>query len=238
VEQATTDAAAQAQVFIVAAVKLYREGLALALRQADGVQIAGVAAGPLEFGDCLATVPRPVLLLDVGTVTGPASLAQVLDAYPGVRVLALGLSGATAEIVEWIESGASGYLTRQHSVADLADAIRSVVHDELSCPPPVAGALMRRVAVLASERRRDWASDLLSRREVEIVMLIDRGLSNKQIAAQLFITVATVKNHVHNILEKLKVSARGDAAAYLRALHSRAPHLPHANTVQPTGPAR
>ena len=205
-----------AQVFIVAAVKLYREGLALALRHAAGVHVAGAAAAPLELDDCLSAVARPVVLLDVDTVAGPGGLAQLLDTHPGLRILALGLSGTTAEIVEWIECGASGYVTRQHSIEDLAEAIRGLVHDELSCPPQVAAALVRRVATLASERRRVLTNDLLSRRELEVVMLIDRGLSNKQIAAQLFITVATVKNHVHNILAKLDVNWRGEVADYRR----------------------
>jgi DNA-binding CsgD family transcriptional regulator len=81
---------------------------------------------------------------------------------------------------------------------------------------------MHRVATLAAERRQVWAADLLSPREIEIVTLIERGLSNKQIATRLFIALATVKNHVHSILDKLDVRARGEAAAYLRGQYDPA----------------
>jgi two-component system nitrate/nitrite response regulator NarL len=203
-------------VFIVTAVTLYRDGLTLALHGTPGLRVCGAAAGPFEFGSALATAERPVLLLDVATVAGPQAVGEIQQAYPRVRVMALGLAEITTEIVTWIEAGAAGYLTREQSLGELVAAIASLARDEVACPPQVAAALMRRVATLAAERRRVWANDLLSPRELEVVTLIDRGLSNKQIAAQLFITLATVKNHVHKILEKLDVHARAEAAAYLR----------------------
>jgi DNA-binding NarL/FixJ family response regulator len=208
-------------VYIAAAVKLYREGLALALRQAGNLQVAGAAAGPFEFEPALRVAHPSVLLLDAAVVGRPEELGCVLETYPGIRVMMLGLSEVTAEILDWIEAGAAGYMTHRHSIVDLIAAIDGVVRDELSCPPQLVAALMRRVTVLAAQRRQEWAGDLLSPREIEVVTLIDRGLSNKQIAAQLFITLATVKNHVHNILDKLDVRARGEAAAYLRSGHRR-----------------
>ncbi|MDI6104110.1 response regulator transcription factor [Actinoplanes sp. NEAU-A12] len=213
-------------VYLVAAVRLYRDGLALALRQAGGPQLAGAAAELYELETALAAARRPVLLLDVAAVAGPEALGPLLEAFPRVRVLMLGLSDVTAEILDWLEAGACGFVTRQRSVLDLVAAIEDVVRDELSCPPQLAGALMHRVAALAARRRHEWVGDLLSPREIEVVTLIGRGMSNKQIAAQLFITLATVKNHVHNILDKLNVTARGEAVAYLRTRHRLEPVPP------------
>ncbi|WP_433796256.1 LuxR C-terminal-related transcriptional regulator [Actinoplanes sp. CA-252034] len=211
-------------VYIAAAMQLYREGLALGLRDAPGLRVLESAPGPFDFvaeptGRCA------VLLLDVAVATGPETLDGVLRAYPGIRVVMLGLSEVTTEILGWIEAGASGFVTLHHSIADLVEVIGDVARDEFSCSPQLAAALMHRVTALAATRRQEWAGDLLSPRELEVVALIERGLSNKQIATQLFITLATVKNHVHNILDKLDVRARGDAAAYLRQRrHDPAPH--------------
>jgi len=85
------------------------------------------------------------------------------------------------------------------------------------CSPRVAGALLRRIAALATDGRSDRVPAHLTNREREIMGLIDEGLSNKEIAKRLRIEVATVKNHVHNILEKLQVHRRGEAAARVRA---------------------
>ena len=93
----------------------------------------------------------------------------------------------------------------------------TVLSHELPCSPGVAGALLRRVAALAAERRGECGLERLTAREVEVLRLIERGLANREIAAQLCIELRTVKNHVHRILEKLGVDRRGQAAALMRA---------------------
>jgi len=204
-------------VFIAAEIRLYREGLALALQHGWDLDIVDTAVEPFELGSALTTRPHSVLLLDVANTDGLAKLAQVLAAHPNLRVVALGVTESTSEILKCAEAGASGYVTRDDSIAELVTTIKSIARGELACPPQVAAALMRRVAVLAAQRRQKSVTDRLSRREIEVVTLIDRGLSNKQIAAQLFITLATVKNHVHNILAKLEVNRRSEAAAWIRS---------------------
>ena len=99
---------------------------------------------------------------------------------------------------------------------ELVAALESVACGDLICSPSAAGALLRRVATLAHERPQDDRLALLSRREREVVGLIADGLSNKQIAHHLYIELATVRNHVHNILGKLGVHRRGEAAALIR----------------------
>jgi DNA-binding NarL/FixJ family response regulator len=100
---------------------------------------------------------------------------------------------------------------------DLTATITSVSRDELLCSPRVAAALLRRVGALANGVRRPHATDGLTSRECEILGLIKEGLSNKEIAVRLHIEVATVKNHVHNLLEKLQVASRAEAASRLDA---------------------
>lgn len=205
-------------VLLAVGVRLYRDGLEMALRHSDGVYIVGTAANPAGF-DVVEPTDRSgiVLLLDVSAGDGPVTLSALTTSSPGLQVVALGLSGVTDEILRCAEAGAAGYVTRDASVAELICTITSVARGELVCPPQVAAALFGRVASLAAERRTYPGTDVLSRREIEIVILIERGLSNKQIAARLFITVATVKNHVHSILEKLGVRGREEAAAWVRS---------------------
>jgi DNA-binding NarL/FixJ family response regulator len=107
-------------------------------------------------------------------------------------------------------------VSREGSLEDLISALDSVSRGELLCPPRIAAGLRRRVAALAAARAPVGPRGHLTRREAEVAGLIDAGLSNKQIAQRLCIEVPTVKNHVHNILEKLQVHRRGEAAAMLR----------------------
>jgi DNA-binding NarL/FixJ family response regulator len=108
-------------------------------------------------------------------------------------------------------------VAREGSVHDLVDAVERAARGELQCSPQVAGTLIRRLAWRAAAGATLIPSPLTAR-ESEIVRLIDEGLSNKEIAVRLGIEVATVKNHVHNLLEKLRVRRRSEAAARLRVL--------------------
>lgn len=203
-------------VFIVAGVRLYREGLAQALQQSGAVRIVGTAPEPCQVAQAVARHPGVVLLLDVADGDAAGCLAQVRQSSPGLRVVVLGVSESPTDILTCAEGGAAGYVTRDGSLADLVTAVENAARDELACSPKIAGALLHRVAALAADRRVDAACVRLSRREIEIAGLIAQGLTNREIARQLFIALATVKNHVHNILDKLDVRGRDEAAAWIR----------------------
>jgi two-component system, NarL family, nitrate/nitrite response regulator NarL len=120
-------------------------------------------------------------------------------------------------VIPWAEAGARGYVTRSSGLDAVVAAVRSASRGEFACSPRVAAALGRRLEVLTSEARPTTAGPAsLTRRECEIVDLIERGLSNMEIAEKLFIQVSTVKNHVHRILEKLDVGGRREAARMVR----------------------
>jgi DNA-binding NarL/FixJ family response regulator len=137
---------------------------------------------------------------------------------PSIKVVALGVPEIDSEIIACAEAGISNYVTRQGSISELIRAIQDAVRGELRCPPKIAASLLQQVGSLSAERSPLEEPSRLTPREMEIVHLIDLGLSNKEIAAQLFIEVSTVKNHVHNLLDKLNVRRRGEAAARLRPL--------------------
>jgi two-component system nitrate/nitrite response regulator NarL len=204
------------EVFIVAEVRLYREGLAHALEWADSLRVVGTAARSPELRTVLATRPQAVVLLDVAGINGTGGVLTLLAANPAARIVALGVAEHEPEIIACSEAGAAGYVTQDESIAELVATIQSVARDELPCSPRIAAALNRRVAALAAERRSAAIHGRLSRREMEVAKLIDQGLSNREIAHRLCIQLATAKNHVHNILEKLGVRSRDDVTAWAR----------------------
>jgi DNA-binding NarL/FixJ family response regulator len=205
------------ELFIVTDVKLYRDGLAQALEQADSFRVVGAASRIAQLDAGLQTRERAVLLFDVKSPDEGAILKAMLTANPGMRAVAVGVTESEPEIIACTEAGASGYVTRDGSVAELVATIEAVARDEFTCPPRITAALMHRVAMLATEQRRIMRPQAqLSRRELEVLYLVEDGLSNQEIAHRLFITLATVKNHVHNILDKLHLRTRTEAAAWAR----------------------
>jgi DNA-binding NarL/FixJ family response regulator len=206
------------RIVIVAAVRLYRDGLALALSRDHGFDVVGTARDIDTAAAVVAPDPPDLVVLDMG-LADSLELARGLAGGPDApRVVALAIPETEESVLACAEAGIAAYVPRDASLDELAAALRRAACGEVACSPRMAGMLMRRVAVLAAERPGFPHESPLTARESEIVVLLDEGLSNKEIAQRLFIEVATVKNHVHNILDKLNVSRRGQAAARMRAL--------------------
>lgn len=138
---------------------------------------------------------------------------------PDTKVLALGLAEEKKRVLRYVEAGATAYVLKDDSLEDLIDTVRGAVEGKVFVSPKIAAAMMERLSDLAqmfSDIENSVLDDVgLTPREMEVLELIGEGLSNQQIAEQLIIEVGTVKNHVHNILDKLNVNSRGEAAAYL-----------------------
>jgi DNA-binding NarL/FixJ family response regulator len=134
------------------------------------------------------------------------------------RVLACGLRNCGAEILEAIQAGAAACETIDGSLADLTAHVQALCDGETVCPPRIASMLFREVAAHSEAKLRNEEQQIrrLTRRERQIVSLVELGLSNKQIANELSISLQTVKNHVHNILEKFQLRRRAEAAQYAR----------------------
>src|SRR5213080_4755391 len=197
------------RILIASGIRLYREGLAEIVLRDGNIRVVGTAGGYDEVLASLVT-PTDIVLLDMATPNSVAIAQAIRDEAPGIRVLAV----TDYELVACAEAGVAGYVTRNDSSAELLAVLASVARGEVACPPRIAAMLLRRVAGLAGGS--GFRQTHLSHREREIVRLIDRGLRNKEIARELGVEVATVKNHVHNILNKLRVHRRSDAAALFR----------------------
>ena len=156
-----------------------------------------------------------LVLLDVAAEERVPAIGALVAAVPDVRVVAFAVPETEDDIIACAEAGVAACVTREASIDELVATIERVGSGESLCSPQVAAVLLRRVATLAAARSDEPAATLTSR-EREILDLIAEGLSNKQIGQVLCIQVPTVKNHVHNLLEKLEVHSRHEAAALLR----------------------
>jgi two-component system, NarL family, nitrate/nitrite response regulator NarL len=156
-----------------------------------------------------------VILVDVTAGGGLGMVRKLAVGAPATPLLAVGVRDVNRDVLACIEAGATGYVLRDATLDELADATHRAVRDESTASPHVIAALMRRVAALSANGRHGGVRGLTAR-ELEIVELIEKGLSNKEIAAELTIAVTTVKNHVHSILEKLNLHRRGEVASFAR----------------------
>jgi DNA-binding NarL/FixJ family response regulator len=138
---------------------------------------------------------------------------------PDTKVLALGLTEEKKRVLRYVEAGVAGYVLKDDSLEELIKTVRAVQDDKVPVSPKIASAMMERLSDLAqmfSDIENSVTDEAgLTSRELEVLELIGENMTNQQIAEQLVIEVGTVKNHVHSILEKLNVSSRGEAAAFL-----------------------
>jgi two-component system, NarL family, nitrate/nitrite response regulator NarL len=205
------------RVLVVGEIRLYREGLALILGAEPGMTSVGTVADVSDALTAFRELEPDVVLVDGATSDAAAAVRSLVAAEPGMRVVVLGVEEREAEVIAYAEAGVSGYVTRNADTRTLCQTLSTVAAGGTLCSPHIAATLMRRVATLSAQRARPANTSRLTIREREIVELMRDGLSNKEIAQRLCIEVATVKNHVHNILDKLDVRRRGDVAAALRA---------------------
>jgi DNA-binding NarL/FixJ family response regulator len=211
-----TAAANRARIFILSDVRLYREGLAWSLSQRPDVEMVGAAAPNAAALAQVASSAPTAVLLDFAMAEALEFPKELSRLIPGVKVIAFAASEVEDELIACAEAGIVGFVTRDASVDHLVDAIRNALRGEVICSARVSGLLFQRVAALSGATQAPSKMRPLTRRECEIAKLVNEGMSNKEIARSLRIASATVKNHVHNILEKLQVSRRGAAAAILR----------------------
>ncbi len=205
-----------ARIVIVSHVRLVREALVVALSRRDGIEVID-AVEPTSGVEMRIAAARPdAVLLDMGSQPSLAFARRLVAALPSqAKLIAFAVSEVERNIEAFAEAGICGFVSRDGSVDELVGAIESAMRGELQCSPRIAASMLRRLAVLSGQRGSATPA-LLTRREAEIVALVDEGLSNKEIGLRLRIGTATVKNHVHHLLAKLKVQRRGQAAARAR----------------------
>jgi DNA-binding NarL/FixJ family response regulator len=203
------------RVFIVDDHALFRSGVRSEL--GDGVQVVGEAEDvePAIAGitECLPDV----VLLDVHLPGGGGqAVVTALKPHPQVRFLALSASDAPEDVIAVIRAGARGYVTKTISGADLVDAVRRVAAGDAVFSPRLAGFVLDAFATTAPENRPSFDPELdqLTPREREVLRLIARGYTYKEIAKELYISTKTVETHVSSVLRKLQLSTRHQLARW------------------------
>jgi two-component system nitrate/nitrite response regulator NarL len=212
------------RLFVLSDVRLLREGLVLALSHRSDVLVVGSSDLSLSPTD-IAELRPDVVLLDAakrGNLQLTLLLRQIL---PSAKIVAFAVADIDEDIIACAEAGISGYISRTGSVEDVVAAVHAAACGELHCSPRTSALLFSHMALLSRNPGLVAGHDLLTRREREIVGLVEQGLSNKEIARSLRIGAATVKNHIHSILSKLQVRRRGEAAARIRQAKTGTPRM-------------
>lgn len=204
------------RVLVVSDIRLYRDGLAQVFADERRLAVVGAAADAPTAARLAAQHRPDVALVDMAMPQSGAAVRGISAIAPAVKVVALGIRENEQDLIGCAEAGVAGYVPRAASVQDLVTVLDGVGRGELLCSAHTAATLWHRVATLAAIAGSPRQENLLTPREREIGTLLEAGLSNKDIATRLGIEVATVKNHVHNLLDKLEVHRRGQAVARLQ----------------------
>jgi NarL family two-component system response regulator LiaR len=201
------------RVLVVDDHTIVRKGTRALLAEVGDIEVVGEAADGREAVDQAEALRPDVILMDLvmPVMDGIEATRKITGSQPDTRVLALTSFAADDKVFPAIKAGALGYLLKHADPEELVDAIRRVYHGEPSLHPSIARKVLHEVRQ-PSEKRP--TPDPLTDREIEVLQLVAQGLSNQEIADQLSIAEVTVRTHVSNILGKLHLANRVQAALY------------------------
>ena len=207
------------KVIIASDIRLYREGLSIALSLDEQVEVCAISANADDVQHSIQSTSPDALLLDMAMPQAMSIIQNVVQHHPRLKIIALGVNENSESILSCAQAGVAGYVSREGSMDDLIKALTGALRDEFICSPKVAALLLHQVCELSCQQPEDSNETdqmhKLTPREREVVNLIAEGLSNKQIARRLDISVSTAKNHVHNLLDKLNARHRSEVVAML-----------------------
>ncbi len=206
------------RVLVVDDHALFRRGLQTILELESDLELIGEASDGAEAIAKSQELMPDVILMDVRMPkrSGIEATAQIKDVLPHAKILMLTISDDEADLYDAIKAGASGYLLKEIPIEEVADAIRSVWAGQSRISPSMASKLLNEFSAMAkaSTDRPQVPSPRLTDREMEVLRLVAKGMNNRDIAKELFISENTVKNHIRNILEKLHLHSRMEAVVY------------------------
>jgi two-component system NarL family response regulator len=196
--------------------ELFRRGLTMLLSVEDDIEVVGEAGDGVAATELAAATVPDVVLMDVRMPkrSGIEACIAIKEAAPAARIIMLTVSDEEADLYEAVKNGASGYLLKDSSIDEVAQAIRVVADGQSLISPSMAIKLLDEFKQMSRSDRTQVPSPRLTDRELEVLKLVAQGLNNREIAKQLFISENTVKNHVRNILEKLQLHSRMEAVMY------------------------
>ncbi len=206
------------RVLVVDDQALFRRGLQMVLREEKDIDVVGEAQDGNEAVQKAQETMPDVILMDVRMPrrSGIEATRQIKDLLPHVKILMLTISDEEADLYDAIKAGASGYLLKEIPIDEVAEAIRAVWAGQSRLSPSMAAKLLTEFAAMSkrADEMQQLPAPRLTDREMQVLQLVAKGLNNKDIAKQLFISENTVKNHIRNILEKLHLHSRMEAVVY------------------------
>lgn len=195
---------------------LFREAIRTGLEAEADLRVVGEARdGPEAVSEAARTSPD-VAIVDLTLPGGPRTCAHVRESVPRCRVLVIGTDEDYRSLIDVLDEGATGYLTKEAPLSELVHATRALHRGETVVPPRMLGPLIS--ALLGRRKERDAAQHRISqltRREREVLALLSEGADNEGIARALVISPQTARTHIQNILTKLSVHSRLEAAAFV-----------------------
>ncbi len=206
------------RVLIVDDHALFRRGLQMVLEGEPDIDVVGEASDGHEAIERAEATTPDVVLMDVRMPkrSGIEATRTIKDTLPSTKILMLTISDEEADLYEAIKAGASGYLLKEISIEEVASAVRQVQAGQSLISPSMASKLLNEFAAMVKRRdeRTQVPGPRLTERELEVLKLVAKGMNNRDIGTELFISENTVKNHVRNILEKLHLHSRMEAVVY------------------------
>jgi DNA-binding NarL/FixJ family response regulator len=215
-EKAPTRGGEPIRVAVVDDQELFRRGLTMLLGVEDDIEVVGEAGDGVAATELAATAVPDVILMDVRMPkrSGIEACIAIKEAAPTARIIMLTVSDEEADLYDAVKNGASGYLLKDSSIDEVAQAVRVVADGQSLISPSMAIKLLDEFKQMSRSDRQQVPTPRLTDRELEVLKLVAQGLNNREIAKRLFISENTVKNHVRNILEKLQLHSRMEAVMY------------------------
>jgi two-component system NarL family response regulator len=205
------------RVVVVDDQELFRRGLIMLIAAEDDIDVVGEASDGDEAAELAASTVPDVVLMDVRMPkrSGIEACRTIKQVAPSAKIIMLTVSDEEGDLYDAIKNGASGYLLKDASIDQVAQAIRVVADGQSLISPSMAAKLLEEFKSITSVGSKpDVIMPKLTDRELEVLNLVAHGLNNREIARDLYISENTVKNHVRNILEKLQLHSRMEAVMY------------------------
>jgi DNA-binding NarL/FixJ family response regulator len=203
-------------VVILSPVLLLGNCLAASLRGNGDITVGAVVDRFSALRDALEKEPVDIALIDVSHNIALEEVRAIAIDWPDTALVALGLDEHRHEVTRCCRAGFVGYVARERDIGDLQCVLQDVAAGRMTCSAEVSAELMRALFQRAEPIEVRAANDSLTKREEEVLRLIGRGMSNKEIARELSLSVATVKQHVHHVLGKLHLTGRAQAMRRVR----------------------
>jgi DNA-binding NarL/FixJ family response regulator len=206
---------AKKPLFIISRVRFLREGIAGVIEQSSTLFVAGSFENTSETSIAMRDCVEATVLLDAAFPNGVDAIRELRAVNDQTSLVVFAISETEENIVAWAQAGADGYIPSTASLNELVRFVEVIISGEQICSAAITSKLIRRLGTYSSvDRERSSYATLLTGREREIMRMVAKGWSNKEIARELRIELSTTKSHVHNLLGKLKLQRRGQVSEW------------------------